>query len=194
MPSEAPQECGERVETRFRVPTHGSAVDSNEPTSALMTVTELQLGVAWLAGILDGEGSIAMPNNGKGIGIAVRVDIFNTSTVLLNKVSAVIDAMGLEHSRYEKLASKTNALSRKPVYRVCLSGRENVVKFLIELMPHLTEKRTAAAAVVNVFSGRTLGSKWTPDEATKAKAVRATLRQRPYDIVRYSDESRRVQG
>lgn len=147
--------------------------DGNAPKSARATLSfERQLDVAWLAGILDGEGCITMPKNGRGIGYAVRVEFFNTCRPMLDKVSRTLRAIGVEHSVYSALKAKTNQLAKKPVYRVVMTRREEIVRCLEHLIPHLTEKRAFAELVVRVFSGRARGSGWSAEDAKEVQQAR----------------------
>lgn len=159
-------------------------MESNLPKSALAANLgiELALDVAWLAGIFDGEGCLSMPANGRGVGYALRFEIFNTDNCLLDKVSNVIANLNLPHSNKNMLASKFNKLSNKPGNRVTMTQRENCVVLLEYLLPHLTSKKELSEAMIVLFKNRQRGSTWTANDLALATSIKRKFMPRSRKI------------
>jgi hypothetical protein len=159
-------------------------MESNSPTSALVAnlTYELQVDVAWLAGIFDGEGCLSMPTNGRGNGYALRFEIYNTDSSLLEKASRIISELHLPHSNKEALKSKFNSFSKKAGNRITMTQRENCIVLLEYLLPHLTGKKQVALAMVDLFKNRKKGESWTEKDLLKANAIRKKFMPRSYKI------------
>lgn len=159
-------------------------MESNSPTSALAANLdfELALDVAWLAGVFDGEGCLSIPANGRGVGYAIRFEIYNTDHCLLDKVSNVIARLELPHSNRLMLKSKFNSLSKKTGNRITMTQRENCVVLLEYLLPHLTSKRQLALSIVDLFKSRNRGSLWTASDLDNVRSIKRKFMPRSRKI------------
>ena len=153
-------------------------MESNSPTSARAISGLNEVDKAWLAGILDGEGSLYMPRNGSGFGYALKLEVYNTSHELLDKVMSIYQRLGVRCNSYKVLAEKTSALTKKPVRRLCVTRRDDVLRVLSETLPHLTAKRAIAQAVLDLYSTRGRSDPWKDCDVARAKQVRAEFMPR----------------
>lgn len=82
----------------------------------------------WLAGIIDGEGSVYHKGSSR------EVVITNTDERILNRVREVLDLLGVEFSEHwERLPD------RKPCCRIYVVGRRNLVR--LGRLPLQSEKQ-----------------------------------------------------
>lgn len=98
---------------------------------------------SWLAGVIDGEGSIGLYNYGRE-GRRVLVQIGNTNEKFVKKVRAVI---GCGSSvRRHKFASSHKG--RKPMYHYCLKGSIRCYFVLKQVLPYLIIKKQLAKKIL----------------------------------------------
>lgn len=122
---------------------------------------DLAIKLAWLAGIIDGEGSISMhhrkksrKSGGKGYysGIDIQVAIANTNLPLMREVADICtEIIGAE--------IKVNELGRKTVnnltaYKLSFSSRTRAYPVLKMLLPFLIAKKEQAEIIIGYFEGR----------------------------------------
>lgn len=96
--------------------------------------------VGWLAGIIDGEGSVSMrPNRNIGSQSFTReVRITNTDVGMLVAAEHVLRDLGVDFKRYDR--SDRERLGNKPIYDISITGKENLDK-LHEVLPLMTTKK-----------------------------------------------------
>lgn len=104
--------------------------------------------IAWLAGILDGEGSIGIQN-----GMPRYIEFYNTSELLINKIVAVLDFNRIPYKRFEKFV-KSQLINRKTVkiLTVRVSRIQHMKRLSELLLPHLTCKQNKATLILNFKS------------------------------------------
>ena len=95
---------------------------------------------AYIAGILDGEGSIMIPSRSSG-GASLRVSISNTDYGLMEWIRAT----ALGGKIYAK--SRTGSLGTKPIYMVVWGG-QRALDFLKQVVPYMRVKRMQAEAAL----------------------------------------------
>lgn len=79
---------------------------------------------AWLAGIIDGEGSV-QDQKQKGRSHVRSVRIVNTDERLLASVEDALARLGVSFKRYDR--SERARLGRKPIFDIVVSGRPNLL-------------------------------------------------------------------
>jgi len=89
--------------------------------------------IAWLAGIIDGEGCVGQYQNGRHPYLQARIDIANTDFGILNEVRRILDGWFIVYS-YKKSPSYSN---RKQCYYIRIL-RKMEVRFVLEkCLPYL---------------------------------------------------------
>ncbi len=129
------------------------------------SITEADKG--WLAGIIDGEGSICMNvrrkkwNGWNGIGIDLTVNIANTDSGIIHKAKHLLNALGVEPHIFEKRGSsithenKVEYSSAKTILHVNISKMAHIKTFLETVIHYLAgEKRTRAGLVLEFIDRR----------------------------------------
>jgi hypothetical protein len=110
--------------------------------------------IAWLAGIVDGEGCICghWGNRGRyatGGSLSVEIRIEATSAVMISKVQQICQSVGIivsvDLNRWRPKATK-------PACRVNVRRREAVVKFLEMIRPYLVVKAAEADLVLSWYA------------------------------------------
>lgn len=99
----------------------------------------LDTDLAWLAGLLDGEGSINF-NISQRPQISVQVNFTNTNELIIAKCQNIITDMRLPSSRCEN-QNRVWSPHRKRAWVIAMSGQENVLDLLAELRPYVAGKR-----------------------------------------------------
>jgi hypothetical protein len=112
------------------------------------SVTQFELG--WLAGIIDGEGSITVCKRGPTYVPTIKMS--NTSKVLVEKYCEILDRLGITHKCYGK-QTKGN---RKYQWEVCIDGRPRVYKALSIVQDLLIAKQKQAIKVGEWIESRGL--------------------------------------
>jgi hypothetical protein len=148
------------------------------------TITQAEIG--WLAGIIEGEGSITMNARKKqwkgwnGFGVDMQVYAVNTDAGIIQKTVAILRKLGIEPYIYE---SKTVPIphkrkdgtysSEKTIMSVNVNKMAHILKVLNLIIPHIAgEKRNRAELIVDFITRRIerkgqhtqKGSSWMDDE------------------------------
>lgn len=112
------------------------------------------LDVAWLAGVLDGEGSISYSQNSARGMAQVNISFHNTSIVLLEKVCAVLASLSVAFSVLDKGRGLRSKAHWKPAFTVKVSGSKHALALLHAVAPHLTAKLDEALCVIEYLEWR----------------------------------------
>lgn len=112
----------------------------------------MSLSLAWLAGILDGEGHITILKRTSYY--VPSVGICNTNPVLINRVTEILDSEGIEYC--VSLQERRKQANSKPAWYVMSQGKPRVLKYLGIVMPFLVAKAPQAELVLkwSLFEGR----------------------------------------
>ena len=110
--------------------------------------------LAWLAGIIDGEGSILLGSGGKrgqfpgyhGLQIRATIHITNTCANIISKCEEILDQLGVSFH----VADKTTASNRTQVWRIDIGKMEHTQRLLEAIMPFLVSK-IGQAKIVHRF-------------------------------------------
>jgi len=106
------------------------------------------LNLGWLAGILDGEGSIYIsvkPRQNFGPGISFT----NSSLLLMEKVQDVLSAIGVQ-----VVIGIDKAQTRRKSYKIYITTVEGMRTTLVALFPLLTSKKRQATLMLEFLSQR----------------------------------------
>jgi len=138
-----------------------------------------QADIGWLAGILDGEGSIVFSKRKRHPRIAYGINLVNTNMELMEKANNIIARLckDLEGTPI-KISTKAYATNpfgttvRKQCYQITIRRQTWIVRILGILLPHLTEKRVKASALHELFLTHIPGQWYTEKELEKAQWAR----------------------
>lgn len=123
--------------------------------------------IGWLAGIIDGEGSVYVSKNARGF-IGHNIQIIGSDLSLLNKCVEIIrkfdDGKGLPTTyrlkKYKEGMFKTN----KVMYDISIHRQGHLKNLLEALLPHLTEKKSKAAVLLNFLQNHSRRKWYRGDE------------------------------
>ena len=114
----------------------------------MISVTQFELG--WLAGIIDGEGSITVCKRGPTY--VPTIKMANTSKVLVEKYCEILDGLDISHKCYGKQKNG----NCKYQWEVCIDGRPRVHKALSIVQNLLIAKQKQATKVGEWIESRGL--------------------------------------
>ena len=130
---------------------------------------------AWLAGIIDGEGSINAyfrePRRGGQI-VGIQLQIVNTDMEIINRVLAICTEA--------KFTTVIRGGVRKPIHHVWMSRRSQLISVLSAVQPYLTgKKRRRAELALEYMESRSRwgsghGHQHTRDELDLLVAIKET--------------------
>lgn len=134
-----------------------------------MNNTSIQLKLAWLAGIMDGEGTLgihkhARKNGNKSV-YAVAFSVGNTDKKMIDQVSSILKCVGVQAcpSVYQ-----IKLKSWKPMYFIQIGKRSEIVKILDKLLPFLVTKKERASLVLEWCKSRLTCRQYLPGTHTLA--------------------------
>jgi hypothetical protein len=113
-----------------------------------MNCSQFELG--WLAGIVDGEGSITIVKRAKSF--VPQVKMSNTSKKLIDKYCEILDKLDISYQCY----GKHKEGNRKYQWDVSVDGRPRVLKFILLLQDLLVAKQKQAQKVLEWIESRGL--------------------------------------
>jgi hypothetical protein len=123
---------------------------------------------SWLAGVVDGEGSIGLYSYGRE-GRRVQVQMGNTHCGFVERFRAVIGC-GSTVTRHEFHGTHKG---RKPMFHCTVKGSARCYKVLKQIIPYLIIKREKAEAIVRELEEKPFG-RWanaTPEARARAADV-----------------------
>lgn len=122
---------------------------------------------AWLAGVIDGEGSIGLYNYGRE-GRRVIIQIGNTNEAFVAEVKRIIGC-GSSIIRHEFHGSH---MGRKPIYHYALKGSARCYVVLKQIAPFLIIKKNLAEKIIKEIEETPFG-RWKnqTDEAKKKQSA-----------------------
>jgi len=149
--------------------------------------------IGWLAGILDGEGSIAFgksKNKGSKFGYNYYhgIHIVNTNQELIEKSSDIIFRLCDDIPTKAKMSKIDLKIYKNPAFKqnkqcheICLRNKVWTIRILTILLPYLTEKRKRATALIKIINtllkasrdknGKLLYSYYTPKLETYLTSI-----------------------
>lgn len=110
--------------------------------------------LAWLAGIIDGEGSILLGSKGHrgkhlgyhGLQIGATIHVTNTCGNIISKCEEILDTLGVSFH----VADKTTPSNKTQVWRIDISKMSEIQTLLEAIMPFLISK-IGQAKIVHRF-------------------------------------------
>lgn len=110
--------------------------------------------LAWLAGILDGEGCLGVYNNKqkgrKYYATRPHIVIVNTDTILIDEAVMILNALGVKY--YLALRKRANPKWKRS-FTLAVQSKKGAIKLLEAVMPHLIAKREQAEIVLQYCRG-----------------------------------------
>ena len=100
--------------------------------------------VGWLAGVVDGEGSISFHANKYGPG-RFTVDIYNTNLKFLREFKRIVGHKG---DIYAPRRKKTTGWGRQVVFELCLTHSAEIVFLLSQIQDSLIIKKELAKKAI----------------------------------------------
>lgn len=133
--------------------------------------------IGWLAGIIDGEGSLALAKSVRGTAYSPRLSIAASSQSLIDKFVRICRELGAP-STHTQRKIKSNKLSDKPQYQVQLCKRDELLSILRLVEPHLTEKQAFCRAILEFYEDRQPWVRWTEEDVAWLKEIRSAFMPR----------------
>jgi len=120
--------------------------------------------IAWLAGIIDGEGSLSIVKQYKkqGVGLNPKATMENTSPELVENYCRILDNLGITFYIYER---KAKSKKHKDRYIVQICRIDMIDKFCNALIPYLVAKKSQAKLLQRYAQSRlkAIGNKYYQD-------------------------------
>jgi len=116
--------------------------------------------IGWLAGIIDGEGSITFNLNGRGF-LTHMIHIIGSDKDLLEKCVRIINQYnddGVEAKILDKRYKPGIFKSNKKMFRIEVWRQQHLKNLLPALIPHLTEKKLRCQKLLNYLENHKRGS------------------------------------
>ena len=130
----------------------GGAFPVNGKEDAIETIRREDL--AWLAGIIDGEGNINVGFYGNGQGdwkvFRISVAIVNTHADMIQRATEILHGLGL----FFKVHLRNRNPNERPCFSLVVNGQHNACKLLLATLPWLTCKRELAEQAIAAYSWR----------------------------------------
>src|SRR5579885_581002 len=113
--------------------------------------------LAYLAGVIDGEGTITLERNGTRrlhgqMGFSPKVIVANTNHALLQRVVNVFDALGVNPHIKTQAAGSNNR--GRMMYWIVVAGLAKCGRILRPILPHLVAKDGQARIVLDFIERR----------------------------------------
>lgn len=156
--------------------------------------------LAWLAGIVDGEGTMgvyAMRQKPKREGLkaththVVNFSVANTDARIIVRMRALCDEL-LGHEPMTSVQKPKISRGNTPKYQVMITNSRDVLIILRAIEPYLVGKSDQARVLRVLLERRRLGSRWTAED----QAVIPLLKQlkRPWTGTRSQAEQECSEG
>lgn len=126
--------------------------------------------LSWLAGIVDGEGSIGINSSGKYYDPVFQVD--NTNQIIIVECKKVIHSMGVFGISVDE---RDRGKKRKSCFNIRVQNNGDIYTILSYLLPHLIGKNEQARLVRRFIALRQSGALTSPysnEERAIVEAVR----------------------
>jgi hypothetical protein len=133
-----------------------------EDRPEVRTFTDVE--AAWLAAVIDGEGSIGLYNFGKE-GRRVQIQMGNTSEPFVARFREIIGCGSTVYRTNQHLSENrmTGHRGSKPMYQYSLKGSLRCHKVLKQIEPFLIVKRELALRIIEELEAKPFG-RWANSE------------------------------
>lgn len=136
---------------------------------------ETELDVAWFAGLIDGEGTIALTTSAGG-NPTLRFHVYSTSLPIIEKTHAVLARLGVEY--YERWDERDG---RTPCSTINF-GMDAAIRLHPVLRPHLVRQVGRYDDAVSLLGPRYREGRqrvrWTAEELAQWEALRRKYNKR----------------
>lgn len=112
--------------------------------------------LAWLAGIIDGEGCIYahLTNVGRNLKcptgtLTFRIEVHTVSGRMVDAMEEIYRRRGIAHHRYPP---KMQPLSKRPAHKIQVERKASVLRLAILVLPYLRVKDSEAKAVIEFLT------------------------------------------
>lgn len=132
--------------------------------------------LAWLAGIIDGEGCIQMimghdkKNNNKPF-IRCKFTITNTCQILLDECEEILEDLGIKATKYVHPSGKKFGYNWKERTQLTIQNRVELRQLLITVVPYLISKKKVAELMLEHLE-RPIGIEYVPRDWEIFKEVK----------------------
>lgn len=110
--------------------------------------------LAWLAGFLDGEGTIMLyashPKSERNPHIQSALRVANTNEDTIKASKAILSRIVGREVRYK--ATRQSVKGYRPIYRLDVDRQSDIRTALVALLPHLVGKRPQAALMLEYLN------------------------------------------
>ena len=116
--------------------------------------------IGWLAGIIDGEGSITFQLNARGF-LTHMIHIIGSDHALLDKCIKIINQYNDGGGEARKLVKKYKPglfKINKEMFRIEIWRQQVLKNILPDLIPHLTEKKLKCQKLLNFLQNHKKGT------------------------------------
>jgi hypothetical protein len=129
--------------------------------------------IAWMAGFIDGDGSLCMTRTNAGKfkadgapvgGFVPRLTICNTDWSTLDELKAIADSLSLPYHVYEDMTyyKKPHKSTHNPRWHWSVQGMKRMSRWLPVLIPYLKTKRRQAELLLEYSVSRAAKMKNSP--------------------------------
>lgn len=108
--------------------------------------------LAWLAGIMDGEGSFLISVNSTHRSIYPRISVTNTNKYMIEKIIDIIEKIGIEHWNVKVRIPKKDTW--KTNIQISIITAKRVLLFTNSILPYLIAKKENALLVKEFCESR----------------------------------------
>jgi len=144
-----------------------------------------RLGIEWLAGFIDGEGSFILQvskerrwkNGTCGIRLRPRITISNTHKPTMDFIAGLLKEFGVGH-QFNVVSRKIYNPKHSQGYQISITGHKRSLKLIELLLPFLITRQRQAQLLKEFIEWRLSLPKdaWTGGYANKAKEYIESLR------------------
>lgn len=123
-------------------------------------VADVEIG--WLAGVIDGEGSLTLARRSDSHAYHAWLTITNTYLPLLERAMSICRRLGAERvylHNNDNRHLKAGAAQKRPCYRIYVGTLPGICLILRAVLPQLTAKRVQADLILEYAAGRSAAAR-----------------------------------
>jgi hypothetical protein len=124
-----------------------------------------QTDLAWLAGIIDGEGSIGVGYRESKNSYQTQIQLENTNVALMDRAVSIAESVGVNPRLTTRVKNQLKNPKWKVSYRYCITKHSEIELLLQALIPHLTAKKAQAILLLE----------WVQDRQSLGRSPRGHL-------------------